>query len=174
MADIFSVIADPTRRELLRLLLERRRVAAVSPPSVRPAAAVVPAREISVGEMVTALGLSQPTVSKHLRVLRESGLVHVREEGQHRYYRLDETPLRDVELWLQPFLLPPEAPRLAIVPAASTARPGPVAVPAPLRRAAENLPDAGDVGTSLGRAVAQAQSRILDPVKKRLAHRDPG
>jgi DNA-binding transcriptional ArsR family regulator len=169
MADIFSVIADPTRRELLHLLLDRQTAAA---PDVEAHG------DISVGEMVTSLGLSQPTVSKHLRVLRESGLVRVREEGQHRYYSLDKAPLGDVALWVEPFLeakaeaeaapaVPKAAPKLAVAP-----RTSPVPVPATLRRAAENLPDAGDVGTSLGRAVAQAQSRILDPVKKRLAHRD--
>lgn len=43
--------------------------------------------------------MTQPTVSKHLKVLREAGLVLVREEGQHRYYRLDEAPLRSVSAW---------------------------------------------------------------------------
>lgn len=77
MADIFDVVADPTRRDLLRVLLDRRAV---------PEA---PTGEISVSELVQTLGISQPTVSKHLRVLRDSGLVSVREEGQHRYYRLE-------------------------------------------------------------------------------------
>jgi DNA-binding transcriptional ArsR family regulator len=74
MADIFDVLADGTRRELLSLL--RRR-----------------GGEVSVTELVAELGISQPTVSKHLKVLREAGLVEVREEGQHRYYRLDTVPL---------------------------------------------------------------------------------
>ena len=85
MADIFDVLADGTRRELLSRL-ERR------------------AGEVSVTELVTELGISQPTVSKHLKVLREHGLVAVREEGQHRYYRLDRAPLDEVEEWLAPFL----------------------------------------------------------------------
>ncbi len=157
MADIFAVIADPTRRELLRLLLDRR-------PD---------GGESSVGELVTALGLSQPTVSKHLRVLRDAGLVHVREEGQHRFYSVDQEPLAEVSTWLAPFLgvvetVPQDARDLASLPPWTS----PVPVPAPLRRAAENLPAAGDVGTSLGRAVAQAQSRILDPMKKRLGRAD--
>jgi len=50
------------------------------------------------------LGLSQPTVSKHLKVLRDHGLVSVREDGQHRFYRLDASPLEDIEDWLVPFL----------------------------------------------------------------------
>lgn len=60
--------------------------------------------EISVGVLVERLGLSQPTVSKHLKVLRDHGLVSVREDGQHRYYRLDANPLESIEDWLIPFL----------------------------------------------------------------------
>jgi ArsR family transcriptional regulator len=97
MADIFSVIADPTRRHLLELLLERYTAA--------DAVEAAPhAGESSVSELVHALDLSQPTVSKHLKVLREAGLVAVREEGQHRYYKLDAAPLEEVEDWTIPFL----------------------------------------------------------------------
>ncbi|MDQ1578812.1 MAG: ArsR family transcriptional regulator, arsenate/arsenite/antimonite-responsive transcriptional, partial [Microbacteriaceae bacterium] len=74
MADIFDVIADPTRRDLLQVLLERYTASEVD-------ADVAGAGEISVGEIVEKMGLSQPTVSKHLKVLRDHGLVHVREEG---------------------------------------------------------------------------------------------
>lgn len=88
MADIFDVIADTTRRDILSLLLDRHSSA----------------QGTSVSEIVAQLGLSQPTVSKHLKVLREAGLVEVREEGQHRYYSLDYAPLEDVEDWLIPFL----------------------------------------------------------------------
>jgi DNA-binding transcriptional ArsR family regulator len=91
MADIFDVIADPTRREILRVLRDRRSDALHS------------VRDISVSEIVATLELSQPTVSKHLKVLREAGLVAVREEGQHRYYRLDPAPLEVVEDWVIPF-----------------------------------------------------------------------
>ncbi|AAT88240.1 transcriptional regulator [Leifsonia xyli subsp. xyli] len=91
MADIFDVIADPTRRDILRVLLDRN-----SDQSS-------PAGEISVSEIVARLELSQPTVSKHLKVLREAALVVVREEGQHRYYRIDPTPLEAVEDWVIPF-----------------------------------------------------------------------
>lgn len=91
MADIFDVIADPTRRELLHVLLDEY----VSPES---------GGEVSVGAIVERVGLTQPTVSKHLKVLRDHGLVTVREEGQHRYYRLDAAPLEAVEDWLIPFL----------------------------------------------------------------------
>lgn len=92
MADIFDVISDSTRRDLMQALLERY----VSTESQTG--------EISVGDLVEHLGLSQPTVSKHLKVLRDHGLVSVREDGQHRYYRLDSTPLEDVEDWIIPFL----------------------------------------------------------------------
>lgn len=92
MADLFDVIADSTRRELLQVLLEHSTASHAS------------RGEISVGDIVEALGVSQPTVSKHLKVLREHGLVHAREEGQHRYYRLDPAPLEEVEDWLIPFL----------------------------------------------------------------------
>lgn len=92
MADIFDVVSDPTRRELLQVLLEQR------------APQLSETGEISVGELVEHLGLSQPTVSKHLKVLRDHGLVSVREDGQHRYYRLDPTPLESLEDWLVPFL----------------------------------------------------------------------
>jgi ArsR family transcriptional regulator len=89
MADIFDVLADGTRRELLTRLRHR-------------------AAEVSVSELVTELGISQPTVSKHLKVLRDHGLVTVREEGQHRYYRLDTTPFGELEDWLAPFFGGPE------------------------------------------------------------------
>jgi ArsR family transcriptional regulator len=92
MADIFDVVSDPTRRDLMHVLLERY----ISPDS--------DSGEISVGDIVERLGLSQPTVSKHLKVLRDHGLVTVREDGQHRYYRLDSTPLEELEDWLIPFL----------------------------------------------------------------------
>jgi DNA-binding transcriptional ArsR family regulator len=92
MADIFDVIADATRREILRVLLDRY------------VDDVHHSGEISVSEIVAKLELSQPTVSKHLKVLRDAGLVKVREEGQHRYYQLDSAPLEDVEDWLIPFL----------------------------------------------------------------------
>jgi DNA-binding transcriptional ArsR family regulator len=91
MADIFDVIADGTRRDLLKVLLGQY-ISAESPNG-----------EISVGQIVERMGLSQPTVSKHLKVLREAELVSVREEGQHRYYSLSTAPLDAVDDWLIPF-----------------------------------------------------------------------
>lgn len=89
MADIFDVIADGTRRDILRLLLDR---------------AATAERGTSVSYIVQQLGISQPTVSKHLKVLRDAHLVSVREEGQHRYYSLSSRPLDEVDDWLIPFI----------------------------------------------------------------------
>lgn len=89
MADIFDVIADGTRRDILRLLLDRSAVGHDG---------------TSVSQIVSELGVSQPTVSKHLKVLREAELVAVREEGQHRFYRLQAAPLDEVDAWIVPFL----------------------------------------------------------------------
>jgi len=83
MADVFDVVADSTRRDIVRLLRQ-----APSPG------------EMSVGQLVEALGITQPTVSKHLKVLREGGLVAVREDGQHRYYHFDPTALADLYSWM--------------------------------------------------------------------------
>lgn len=88
MPDIFGVIADATRRDILQVLLEQH----------------VKDEEMSVSEIVGQLELSQPTVSKHLKVLREAELVTVREEGQHRFYSLNPEPLEMVEDFVIPFL----------------------------------------------------------------------
>jgi ArsR family transcriptional regulator len=171
MPDIFAVIADGTRRDILTVLLD----AHVSADSRTG--------DVSVGEMVTALGLSQPTVSKHLRVLRDAGLVHVREDGQHRYYGIEIGPLEVVDDWLVPFLGADLPGGVDGASGAFAAWAG-ASVPAPIRRAAESLPDATDVASGLGRAVADAQhrassalhdaqsaldERVIDPVRKRLA-----
>ena len=78
----FDVLADPSRRRILDLLRER---------------------EHSVGELVGDLGLSQPGVSKHLRVLRDAGLVRVRQDAQRRLYALRPEPLSEVDAWLRPY-----------------------------------------------------------------------
>ncbi|GAA2750482.1 DNA-binding transcriptional ArsR family regulator [Amnibacterium kyonggiense] len=93
VADLFDVIADPTRRELLRALLARTE----SPEG---------GGEASVGQLVSELGLSQPTVSKHLKTLREFAIVSVREQGQHRYYRLEPASLEPLAEWLGAFIKP--------------------------------------------------------------------
>ena len=87
MTDLFDVLADETRRDIVTLLHR----------------ASSDDNEMSVGELVDALGITQPTVSKHLKVLREAGVVRVREDGQHRFYRLDKTPLASLGGWLAGF-----------------------------------------------------------------------
>jgi DNA-binding transcriptional ArsR family regulator len=82
MPTTFDVLAEPTRRRMLDLLLERPR---------------------SVGELVTQLGSSQPGVSKHLRTLREAGLVTVHRDAQRRLYELRPEPLFEVDSWLRPY-----------------------------------------------------------------------
>jgi DNA-binding transcriptional ArsR family regulator len=82
MATTFEVLAEPTRRRVLDLLR-------VQP---RP-----------VGELVDLLGMSQPGVSKHLRVLREAGLVRVRQDAQRRWYELRPEPLAEIDEWLAPY-----------------------------------------------------------------------
>ena len=81
-ATTFELVAEPTRRRILDLLRE----------GARP-----------VGELVKLLGLSQPGVSKHLRLLREAGLVRVRRDGQRRWYELDPKPLAELDEWLEPY-----------------------------------------------------------------------
>ena len=78
----FEALAEPHRRSILDLLREGERPA---------------------GDLVEALGVSQPGVSKHLKVLREAGLVSVRPDGQRRLYRLEPRRLADVAGWLEPF-----------------------------------------------------------------------
>ena len=78
----FAVLAEPTRRRILDLLRDRER---------------------SVGELVDQLTLSQPGVSKHLRVLRDAGLVSVRQDAQRRWYELRPEPLAEVDAWLAPY-----------------------------------------------------------------------
>jgi DNA-binding transcriptional ArsR family regulator len=79
---MFEVLADLRRRRILELLRDGER---------------------PVGELVDRLELSQPTVSKHLKVLREAGLVEVRHDAQRRWYRLRPGPLAEIDAWLTPF-----------------------------------------------------------------------
>ena len=82
MESPFAILAEPHRRAILSLLLSSER---------------------SVGEIEHALRLSQPSVSKHLRVLREAGFVESRVEAQRRLYRLRPEPLMELDAWLAPF-----------------------------------------------------------------------
>jgi DNA-binding transcriptional ArsR family regulator len=82
MADVFAVIGDPTRRRILDELRGHDR---------------------SVGELVAALGMSQPAVSKHLKVLRDAGLATSTAAAQQRIYRLRHDGLRSADEWLAPY-----------------------------------------------------------------------
>jgi DNA-binding transcriptional ArsR family regulator len=82
MLSAWAALADPHRRAMLELLRE----------SPRP-----------VGELVARTGLTQPGTSKHLRVLRDAGLVISRTEGQRRVYALDLRPLVELDAWLEPY-----------------------------------------------------------------------
>jgi DNA-binding transcriptional ArsR family regulator len=82
MMSTFEALADPTRRRILDLLRERPRL---------------------VGELTELLNISQPGISKHLRVLRDVGLVQVRQDAQRRWYELRAAPLAAVDDWLGNF-----------------------------------------------------------------------
>lgn len=84
MIETFEALAEPSRRRILDLLREEER---------------------PVGELVRLLAASQPSVSKHLRALREAGLVEVRVDAQRRLYRVRPEPLQDVARWLEPYRL---------------------------------------------------------------------
>jgi DNA-binding transcriptional ArsR family regulator len=82
MASTFEVVAEPNRRQILDLLRGHER---------------------PVQDLVTELGLAQPAVSKHLRVLREAGLVTASVDAQRRLYRLRAAPLRELDAWVAPY-----------------------------------------------------------------------
>lgn len=77
--DAFNAVAEPRRREILDALAQQER---------------------SVGDLVELLHVPQPVVSKHLKVLREVGLVEVRDDGRRRLYRADPRPLREIHTWV--------------------------------------------------------------------------
>src|SRR5690348_7496665 len=81
-AGVFEVVVEPHRR----IILDALRV-----------------EDRSVGDLVDLLGLAQPTVSKHLKALRDAGLVTVRPQAQRRYYQLRAEPLRELDAWLEPY-----------------------------------------------------------------------
>ncbi|MGD0268290.1 MAG: metalloregulator ArsR/SmtB family transcription factor [Candidatus Sulfotelmatobacter sp.] len=82
MESVFEIIAEPNRRAILSLLVSSQQ---------------------SVGEMERQLRMSQPTVSKHLRVLRDAGFVESTVDAQRRLYRLKPEPLLELDAWLAPF-----------------------------------------------------------------------
>jgi DNA-binding transcriptional ArsR family regulator len=79
-ASVYDALADPTRRHVIELLAERERTA---------------------GELASAFTVSRPAVSRHLRVLREAGIVRAREEAQRRIYSLEPKPLEELDRWLE-------------------------------------------------------------------------
>lgn len=81
-ADAFNAVAEPRRRQILDLLVGGER---------------------GVNDLVTLVGLAQPLVSKHLRVLREVGLVDVRDVGRQRLYRLNARPLKPIHDWVRAY-----------------------------------------------------------------------
>ena len=82
MESAFAILAEPSRRAILSLLASS---------------------EQSVGDIEEQLDLSQPSVSKHLRVLREAGFVESRVDAQRRLYRIRPEPLMEIDAWLEPF-----------------------------------------------------------------------
>ena len=80
--ETFTVVAEPTRRRILDELCTSER---------------------TVNELVGSLAVPQPTVSKHLKVLRDAGFVACRTEAQHRVYRIEVAPLRELADWLEPY-----------------------------------------------------------------------
>lgn len=101
MSSVFEAVSEQTRRRILQAL--------------RDAGA-----ELSVSELVDQLEVSQPTVSKHLRVLRDHDLVEVREDGQRRLYRINVTALDPVREWIDEFYPEPEPTGLATVTVGAT------------------------------------------------------
>lgn len=135
--DVFAVIAESTRREILSSLR---------------------GGDMAVGELVEEMGVSQPTVSKHLKVLREAGLVRMRAQGQKRYYTLEPGPLSAVANWLSSFdAVPPVA---AAAPVESNG----FATDRPVPAASENtlMPVDGSPSQPFPRGVGRAAGKAAD------------
>lgn len=156
--DVFAVIAEATRRDILVSLRNGDK---------------------AVGELVQELDASQPTISKHLKVLREADLVSMRAQGQKRYYALNPKPLAGVASWLETFDVGRPAAEPAAPPAPAQAAPGTLAAAAvPSGANAPDLPKdsslspavALPVGTAgedtrpqqIGRSVGRAATRAAD------------
>jgi len=160
--DVFAVIAESTRRRILRSLHEGDK---------------------AVGELVEELEVSQPTVSKHLKVLREAGLVSMRAQGQKRFYSLVSAPLEAVAEWVLAFGLGGAASRdqapAATAPAATVPASGaPAVLPAaalPDAAAAAGLPGTAPATHRPAAAVAAdrptARTRTLGQAADRAANK---
>ena len=136
MTDVFDVLADDTRRAI---------VARLNQPASDGGSG---SAELSVGELVEAVGATQPTVSKHLKVLRDADIVRVREEGQHRYYRLNPEGLSSVAAWVGDIV----------------GRDGTEMAPMELQ---EPYVDLWSVGYRVGSMVADARDAVLDLIGRR-------
>ncbi|GGC81097.1 hypothetical protein GCM10011512_04850 [Tersicoccus solisilvae] len=149
-ADVYGVLADPTRRRLLTALRGRER---------------------SVGDLVIELAVSQPTVSKHLRTLREGGLVRMRASGQRRLYSLRLEPLQEAARWLGEFT-PAAAPAVLTGDAATegTRRPpetpavrsGEAGVVASTEADTASEDGSSPIGRTVGRAAGRAAEMIAN------------
>ena len=138
MADNFDAIADSTKREILQILLERGGTG-----------------EVSAADLAELLGVTTPTASKHLGVLRELGFVSAREEGRVRYFHLELAPFDELQAWLAPF-----------VDDSYNTGPGSSADQASEGDAAVFDAWAGsNVGTTLGRALADRSFRARSAVQ---------
>jgi DNA-binding transcriptional ArsR family regulator len=82
-SDVFAAVASPVRRELLGLLLDRG--------------------PLPVQQLAVHFAMSRPSVSEHLKVLKDAGLVREQRSGRHRYYQLDPQPLQELAQWLNPY-----------------------------------------------------------------------
>jgi DNA-binding transcriptional ArsR family regulator len=133
--DVFAVIAEATRRDIL--------------VSLR-------AGDKAVGELVEELDASQPTISKHLKVLREAQLVSMRAQGQKRYYALNPKPLEGIVSWLETFDVGPAAAvgKSPEVPGAEAGSERDVASP---------VPDGGAVAAVLVREGAELSPAVVIP-----------
>jgi ArsR family transcriptional regulator len=144
MADNFDAIADSTKREILQILLERGGTG-----------------EIAAADLAELLGVTTPTATKHLGVLRELGFVSAREEGRVRYFHLELGPFDALQAWLAPFVGDADY----IDPEASE-----------VEATVFNAWAGTDVGTNLGRALAERshQARtVLHGATEKVTHALP-
>lgn len=147
--DVFAVIAEATRREILVSLRSGDK---------------------AVGELVEELAASQPTISKHLKVLREADLVSMRAQGQKRYYTLNPKPLAGVASWLETFDVGPAAP-VAVVPAVGEKAAAAATVaeaPAPAELAARSEALSPAVKVQAGEAPVSVELQTDDTVPQQI------
>ncbi len=168
--DVFAVIAEGTRRQILRQLRDG---------------------DMAVGELVVELQVSQPTVSKHLKVLREAGLVTMRAQGQKRYYSLETAPLGHVREWLAGFDQEGSPDGLPADPGGQDDRPAPLPETLAETIAAAD-PEPADAGVlaaavlagpaptevdvprpQIGRTMGRAAERAADLLSQLRRRRDP-